>query len=79
MSDHAQILTPVWPDAAKSLGGIGRNKMYRLCKEGVIPTVWLGGRRYVVNAQLPDLLVKLSQAPDRKPRSGQFQPKGRDQ
>jgi len=51
----SEVLAMTIPQTAKALN-ISRGQAYALAKKGVIPTVWLGGRKVVPMEALRNLL-----------------------
>lgn len=56
MTDEQEVLTVSIPEAGRLLGNFHRNTAYRLAKEGVIPTVQIGGKARVPKAALHKML-----------------------
>lgn len=52
MHDDDRELIPWWPDAGRLLGGISRTKMYYLIRDGELPSVTIGRRRFVAKRDL---------------------------
>lgn len=52
MQDEDRELIPWWPDAGHALGGIGRTKLYYLIRDGDLPSVTIGRRRFVAKRDL---------------------------
>ncbi len=53
-----QMLYPIWPDAARSLG-LGRTKTHQLVASGELRTVTIGRRRLVPRAALEEFVRRL--------------------
>lgn len=53
------VLLPIWPDTAQLLG-VGRSTVFRLIKEGKLPTVRLGRRRLVPADAIRDFPARLA-------------------
>lgn len=55
------VLLPVYPDAGKALGGLGRTKVYELITSGELRTVKIGRRRFVPAAAVEEYVSRLEQ------------------
>lgn len=53
------VLLPVYPDAGKALGGLGRTKIYELITSGELRTVKIGRRRFVPAAAVEEYVARL--------------------
>ncbi len=55
------VLLPVYPDAGKALGGLGRTKVYELITTGELRTVKIGRRRFVPASAVEEYVARLEQ------------------
>ena len=55
------VLLPVYPDAARALGGLGRTKLYELISSGQLRTVTIGRRRFVPATAVEEYVARLEQ------------------
>lgn len=55
---HPKLL-PVYPDAGKALGGLGRTKVYELITSGELRTVKIGRRRFVPASAIDEYVSRL--------------------
>jgi excisionase family DNA binding protein len=55
------VLLPVYPDAGKALGGLGRTKIYELITSGQLRTVKIGRRRFVPASAIEEYVAELEQ------------------
>lgn len=55
------VLLPVYPDAGKALGGLGRTKVYELISSGELRTVKIGRRRFVPASAVEEYVARLEQ------------------
>lgn len=55
------VLLPVYPDAGKALGGLGRTKVYELITSGELRTVKIGRRRFVPASAVEEYVARLEQ------------------
>ncbi|MCU1669508.1 MAG: hypothetical protein JWP40_2435 [Blastococcus sp.] len=55
------VLLPVYPDAGKALGGLGRTKVYELITSGQLRTVKIGRRRFVPTTAIDEYVARLQQ------------------
>jgi excisionase family DNA binding protein len=53
------VLLPVYPDAGKALGGLGRTKVYELISSGELRTVKIGRRRFVPATAVEEYVARL--------------------
>ncbi len=53
------VLLPVYPDAGKALGGLGRTKVYELISSGELRTVTIGRRRFVPVTAVEEYVARL--------------------
>jgi excisionase family DNA binding protein len=52
-------LLPIYPDAGKALGGLGRTKIYELITSGELRTVKIGRRRFVPASAIEEYVARL--------------------
>ncbi len=57
-----QVLLPIYPDAARALGNIGRTKLYELIASGDLRTVTIGRRRFVPSGAIHEYVDRLERA-----------------
>jgi excisionase family DNA binding protein len=55
------VLLPIYPDAGKALGGLGRTKLYELITSGELRTVKIGRRRFVPASAVEEYAARLQQ------------------
>jgi len=55
------VLLPVYPDAGRAIGGLGRTKVYELIKSGELRTVKIGRRRFVPTTAVEEYVSRLEQ------------------
>lgn len=58
MQDEDRELIPWWPDAGRALGGIGRTKTYYLIRDGDLPSVTIGRRRFIAMRDLREYVER---------------------
>ncbi len=54
-----QVLLPIWPDAGRALGGLGRTSIYKLIQSGELKTVTIGRRRFVPVSAIKEYAARL--------------------
>lgn len=55
------VLMPVYPDAGRALGGLGRTKVCELIQSGELRTVRIGRRRFVPTTAVEEYVARLEQ------------------
>ena len=56
---------PWWPDTGRALGGISRTKVYYLIRDGELPSVTIGRRRFVATRDIRDYMERRRAATQR--------------